>query len=348
MKKQLLAAAVAATMSVTAMADISISGNAKFEYVNSNALKDRNKTNTEANLNFRGKSGDTAVVLDLEFKGDYKTAGKAYVVGTGVGAATQTVTVNDDNHSGMDIENMYITTKLGPVAIKAGNYSSGTGILGGEIDEGGRSNGKITLSYTTNGIKIYGGNGGKPKDGDNLNNNMFVGVAATIEGWKLQVKKSSDKGNNRTTYLGVSGKAGPVGIRLERKDSDGKNDVTFVNITAKAGIVDLGFAMIKADTDGKVSETDSDIFAVSLGNTKGNKVTQLMAATKVDGTSYSIKIGKAQNKASTASVKYYELDAKRTLASGITVDLTYTNGSIKVNNVKATARVFEVDLSVKF
>jgi type 1 fimbria pilin len=58
MKKQLLIAAVAATMTSAAMADISISGNAKFEYQNvetTGVAINVNQTNTEVNLKLRGQ-----------------------------------------------------------------------------------------------------------------------------------------------------------------------------------------------------------------------------------------------------------------------------------------------------
>ena len=72
MKKQLLIAAVAATMTSAAMADISISGDAKFEYQNVEATgntTNTNRTNTEVNLKLRGKSGDTSVVVDVASNG---------------------------------------------------------------------------------------------------------------------------------------------------------------------------------------------------------------------------------------------------------------------------------------
>ena len=111
MKKQLLIAAVAATMTSAAMADISISGNAKFEYQNvetTAGTTNVNKTNTEVNLKLRGKSGDTNVVMDIAANGGATAANSA------------------DERSGLVVEDMYLTTKVGDVTVKAGNYASGT------------------------------------------------------------------------------------------------------------------------------------------------------------------------------------------------------------------------------
>jgi len=119
MKKQLLIAAVAATMGTAAIADISLTGNAKFEYFNTEtATLSTNKTNTEMNLSVKGSKGDTSVVINVEVNGH-----------------------GDDQ---IDIEDMYMTTKIGDVTIKGGDYASGTTGILGEIENGGRANDKVT------------------------------------------------------------------------------------------------------------------------------------------------------------------------------------------------------------
>jgi len=71
MKKQLLIAAVAATMGTAAMADISISGNGKYVYTNTDistgeAATTANAGTTEINLAIDGKNGDTQAHLEFE------------------------------------------------------------------------------------------------------------------------------------------------------------------------------------------------------------------------------------------------------------------------------------------
>jgi hypothetical protein len=107
--KKLLAVAVATTISATAMADISISGNANFEYTHKDqgSSNTTNGTDTEINLNLRGSAGDTKVVLDLEI----------------------------DDATAIEVEDSYMTTKLGPVSAKLGNYDSATTGIIGEIEE---------------------------------------------------------------------------------------------------------------------------------------------------------------------------------------------------------------------
>jgi DUF4097 and DUF4098 domain-containing protein YvlB len=179
MKKQLLIAAVAATMTSAAMADISISGDAKFEYQNVEATgvaTNVNQTNTEVNLKLRGKSGDTTVVMDIAANG-----GATASTAAGVTAISGTV-----------VEDMYLTTKVGDVTVKGGNYSTGTSAILGEIENGGRANNKVTLSGSTGGVSWYAGNSATVGTGaTQINGNMFVGASMDVAGWKVQAKHNS-------------------------------------------------------------------------------------------------------------------------------------------------------------
>ena len=329
MKKQLLIAAVAATMSTVSMADISITGGATFDYWNTDNSNgtSANDSAMEVTLNVKGKSGATAVVTDIVLgSGDDKAGGNT------AGSATVVV------------ENMYVTTNLGPVKAKVGNYSTSTESILGEIDEGGRSYGKITLSYTTNGIKFYGGNGGNTAS-DTINNNMFVGVVATVEGWKLQAKKAS----NTVNAFGVSGKAGLVGIRVEYKDASAVNsDVVFANFTAKLDNINLGLAILEAEKDNLITENDSSIFVVENGltNHKGNSNVQLSASIGVDGTTYSAFVGKIGfAAAATDDRNYFKVAASRALDSGVKATVSYTD---KETSNTADSKSFNVELKVAF
>jgi uncharacterized glyoxalase superfamily protein PhnB len=88
MKKQLLIAAVAASMTSVAMADISISGSSKANVVDG-------VTAIEADLNVTGKSGATSVVANVSLDGTFA------------------------------VEDLYMTSSFEGVNIKVGNYRSG-------------------------------------------------------------------------------------------------------------------------------------------------------------------------------------------------------------------------------
>jgi hypothetical protein len=335
-------------MSATAMADISITGDAKFEYFHTNTdngttSTSANKTNTEANLYVRGKSGDTKIFLDLEIATENAEAA-ALSLDSGDN------TGNGDAGDAIDVENAYVTTKLGPIGAKVGNYSTGTSALMGEIDNGSRNYDKMTLDYTVNGIKFYAGNGGNrdiANANDEINNNMFVGVIATVEGWKLQAKKH----NENLNAFGASGQAGPVGIRVEYLDGKNDNDTGyFANFTGKFDNINVGLAMIDMKKDGDITEDDSAIFAVENGladyQANSDSNVQLSASIAVDGTTYAAKIGQIGSEDADVNDRdYYQISAKRAMASGVTLWVGYTDKEI--SNI-ADNQTFEVDVSVKF
>ena len=327
MKKQLLIAAVAATMTSAAMADISISGNAKFEYQNVEATGvaiNVNQTNTEVNLKLRGKSGDTTVVMDIAANG-----------GADAGAAGQGGTV---------VEDMYLTTKVGDVTVKAGNYATGTSSILGEIDNGSRSNNKVTLTTTLGGATVYVGNAGSSSASTGfttINNNMFAGVKMDVAGVTVQAKKVSDT----VDAFGVSGDMSGVGFRLEQKQGTGSNtDVVFGNVTTDVNGISLGYAWIDADADTLIGEDDSSIFAVE-NNSLGDSNSQFTASTSVQGNKVTLKAGTIGFKAATLDRDYTQVTVSRPLASGATATVTYTD---KDTADATDSQTFEAELAVKF
>ena len=319
MKKQLLIAAVAATMTSAAMADISISGNAKFEYQNVEATGvaiNVNQTNTEVNLKLRGQSGDTSVVVD----------------------------VASDGNSALVVEDQYLTTKVGDVTVKAGNHTTGTSSILGEIDEGGRSNNKVTLSTTLGGAKVYVGNGGSSTGSTGfttINNNMFAGISMDVAGVTVQAKKVNDTED----AFGVSGDMSGVGFRLEQKQGTGSNtDVVFGNVTTDVNGISLGYAWIDADADTLIGEDDSSIFAVE-NNSLGDSNSQFTASTSVQGNKVTLKAGTIGFKAATLDRDYTQVTVSRPLASGATATVTYTD---KDTADATDSQTFEAELAVKF
>ena len=329
MKKQLLIAAVAATMGTAAMADVSITGDAKFEYFNTEtSTVTTNKTNTEVNLKLRGKSGDTTVVMDIAANG-----GATASTAAGVTAISGTV-----------VEDMYLTTKVGDVTVKAGNYATGTSSILGEIDNGSRSNNKVTLSTTLGGAKVYVGNGGSSTGSTGfttINNNMFAGVKMDVAGVTVQAKKVSDT----VDAFGVSGDMSGVGFRLEQKQGTGSNtDVVFGNVTTDVNGISLGYAWIDADADTLIGEDDSSIFAVE-NNSLGDSNSQFTASTSVQGNKVTLKAGTIGFKAATLDRDYTQVTVSRPLASGATATVTYTD---KDTADAEDSQTFEAELSVKF
>ncbi len=349
MKKQLLIAAVAATMGTAAIADIAITGNAKFEYKNYDAniaatygsasvsaSGTANTTNTEMNMKVAGKNGDTSVVANFEINSH------------GAGSTDS-----------MDIEDVYMTTSVQGIDLKLGNYASGTSGILGEIDNGGRATNKVTASTTFEGVKVYlGDSGAAASNGESVvKANMFYGLSADVAGFTVQAKHL----NPTDDAFAISGEVQGLGIRLEQKNSDtADSDVTFGNLTYSTNGFDLGYAWIDADADDKITEDDSSIFAVENGLLdttanagNGDSNSQVTIATSIAGNAVTLKIGEIGFKAAGVNdVEYNQINVSRSLASGATATVTYTQVEAGASTGIASANVdldiLEVDLSVKF
>jgi len=342
MKKQMIAAAVAASVSAVAVADISITGNANYEYfqTETTAGASTHTTDTEINLSFKGKTGDTSVVANLEL----------------------------DSHGGagtaLDIEDTYLTTKIGDINVKAGNFASGTSGLGGEIDAGGRVTGKMDLSTEISGVKVgYAVGTSSASAGDDgasatLDDNaQTFSVSTDIAGWNVAAKQDP----NAYTEYGVKGDIAGISVRAETKNSKTANsDVTFLDLRTKVGDFELGYAMIDADTSGLVGEEDSSVFAREMATGAGGTanarddvdgVNQFMASTTIDGTAVTVKVGELRATAGNQDAGFQQISASRTLASGTKLSVFYTDAeteSITDGTAMTDTQTLEIDLSVSF
>jgi len=378
MKKQLLAAAIASTVSAAALADISITGNAKYEYFSkqTGTAASTDTSNTEVNLSFKGKTGDTAVVLNMEFNSSgavdsntnqthtYSTtttvesitadnvSGSAPSNASTMVATSTTTATNGAASSAngyLDIEDMYLTTKIGDVSVKAGNWVSGTGSLGGEIDADNRSVNKVDMRTTLGGATIYAGNSGVGETAgeSSLNRNMYAGVVFNAAGNKIELKKVSDTRDG----VAISGAIAGVNYRLEQIDDDTDNKTVFGNITTETNGLSLGYAWIDADKVNTLSQDDSDIFAVEAGGT-GYKTTsdgqkQITVSTSVDGNKVTVKSGTIDKGVSNSTdADYFQVGVSRKLASGATAAVIYTDKD--TTTAGTSAESLEVELSVAF
>jgi len=122
MKKQLLIAAVAASMTSVAMADVSITGTAT---ANINNVSGSDTTYAhDLDLKITGKSGDTSAVIDLE-------------------------TLSSANS--MDVKNAYMTTKVGGANIKIGDWTGSDSLLGNGTNDNTE---QVSIDYTMGGVKV--------------------------------------------------------------------------------------------------------------------------------------------------------------------------------------------------
>jgi hypothetical protein len=340
--KKLIAAAVATSVSAIAFADIAITGNANYEYFSTETTAGikKNDADTEVNLKIAGKSGDTGVVVNLEIDSSDDNAG------TG---------------TGMDVEDVYITSKIGDFNIKAGDFASPTTALAGEIDNGGRAINKVDINTTVGGVKVgYAVASGKDTTGTDADYSVYgtdsaaIYASTDINGITLAVKEQSDT----YTMMGAKGSVAGIDFRIEQMDNDSSatGDVLFYEVGTKVGALNVSYAAIDADKAGAVTEDDSSIFAREMATSGAgiagvDGVNQLTVSTVMDGTTLTAKIGELTGTATYQDASFSQIGAKRKLASGATINVTYDDyesPSKATGAVMTDTQTLEIDLSIAF
>jgi hypothetical protein len=335
--KKLIAAAVAASMSAVATADVSITGNANYEYfhkTDGGATEiTTNYGDMEVNLSVVGKSGDTSVVANFEVD-------EAGTAAAGVG---------------IDVEDLYIATKVGDVNVKAGDFASGTTALGGEIDDGRRATNKIDLSTTIGGAKV--GYATSESGGHFNNDGSAVYASIPVAGMTLGIKDQSDT----YTLVGLTGEMNGINFRVENMDKDAANsDSLFYQVGTKFGDLSVSVEGIDSDTSELVEEDDSSIFAQEMGSTASGDdtgkdgvdgVSQITLATSVDGTAVKFRSGTLHGLAGKQDADFFRIEASRPLASGATLTVSYDDyedAGVATSSTKYDTQLLEIDLAVKF
>ena len=129
MKKYLLPVAIAATMAMPAFASISIKGDAHYRYANTTPIgtggDSENRSEQRVRLHVTGKAGDTTIKLGLRNDGGTRVSngvqgdGVSRESGSGRGGKVGTKLATDY---------LFLTTKIGAVNIKAGDWWDTTGL----------------------------------------------------------------------------------------------------------------------------------------------------------------------------------------------------------------------------
>jgi hypothetical protein len=209
MKKQLLIAAVAATMGTAAIADISISGAAKVNWTDTDytaaGTADTNTINHDVDWTIAGKSGDTGVSATFS-----TTTAGAFVT-----------------------ENVFLTTSIAGVNIKTGSFSGGDSMMG----DGSRSDGKISLDTTISGVKV------QFEDTDAAGNNSSITVSGSVSGVAVSHEIFDTK-----TDSSISGTFGGVTAKFRSVDSDTDTaDMDSVLVSTEVQGVTLTYADVDAN-----------------------------------------------------------------------------------------------------
>ena len=145
MKKQLLIAAVAATMTSAAIADISITGGMKVNYKdtdNNGALT--NAISHETDLQITGKSGGTTVYIELNNDSADGLAGTT-------SSTTTAGTDSTEDNGNFDVEDVWMKTSIAGATVKAGTWNGSDSLVSADS---ARALGKFEVSTTVSGVTV--------------------------------------------------------------------------------------------------------------------------------------------------------------------------------------------------
>jgi len=329
MKKQIIAAAVAATMSAAALADISITGAAQVNYTNSDkegATPDTNIFSQETSLKIVGKSGDTQVVIGMG--GAAMDANSSDNTGAEVAAASYA-----------NIEDIYMTTKIGDINVKSGTWDSGDNPL----RDSNRNAGKIALSTKLGGLDLgYNGtSAGASAD------EFVVGTAVSGVNLKFVQRAAGET-------IVASGEVAGVKVSYLGYQEDAANmDKTVVEVGTKVGDVSVRAGKATADSgaviDGNSWMGDYEDAGASMTLTAGQDVTAFELSTAVAGNTVTFRtasVDDATTGGSAHDVDWNKLIVTRPLASGATLEVTYTDTDDAVAGNDTTD--IDVELRVAF
>ena len=322
MKKQLLIAAVAATMTSVAFADISISGAAQVNYLNTDSSDgtSANAISHDFDLQITGKSGATTVVMDIEnTDANADAADGGTVVVSSTSTTAKTVTAVKTNNE-LNVKNAYMTTSIAGVNVKMGTWYGSDSLLG----DGGQGEDQVSLDTTISGVKI--------QFEDNMSA-QSVTLSGTVSGVKL-----SHEIHDTKTDTQVSGSFGGVNVayRDVSADADAADSKTSLEVSTEMNGVTATYANVDAGTAGTSSDAFFGTFAAAdMMEADGFGVKTSMAGNTVNLKSYKV------TNTSSAEQDYTKVIVTRALANGATLEGTYTDKD-------SVSTTMDLELRVKF
>jgi hypothetical protein len=324
MKKQIIAAAVAATMTSVAIADISITGSTKVNYT-AKDFDDNTTSNaisTEHDLKFTGKSGDTTVVISMEANNADAASSK------------------DTEGAALDIEDVYMTTKVGDINLKVGDWDNGNNFLRGSS----RTENLLSASTSFGPVGVtYNSGAGSLTDKVTVKTDV-AGVGLTY------VTQQED--NEVVVSTNVAG----VGITYHLDNNQKANtDKSSLELTGKVG--DFGVSFVSIDTDSG-AKADGDMWSGDFeGTTSGGykyqdgaDIDAIMLTTSVAGNGIKFihtSVDADASVAGTRDADNNKIVVTRPLASGATFELVYTSQDV-TGSTSETQDTLDLELAVSF
>jgi len=313
MKKQIVAAAVAATMSAVALADISITGAAKVNFTNTDSgvagTADTNVFTQETDLKIKGKSGDTEVVINLgggAFDGDSLVNTTATKNDTAGGEV-------DGEGNQVNVEDIYVKTKIGDVTVQTGTWDSGNN----ELRASARKAGKFKASTTVSGVDVSMSTSSAGASAEEY------GIGTSLGGVRLDyVKKTAGETVKASTTIGG------IGLKYHAEQADATNsDREYLEVSGKIGDISVKVGQATADSSATIEgDTWMGDFEGATGAydlSGGQDVTTVELKTAIAGNTVAFRNTKIDGVAS-EDTDFNKIIVTRPLASGATFELTYT------------------------
>jgi len=314
MKKQIIAAAVAASMSAVALADVAITGATKVNWTSTDKGETgaSNVITTEIDLNVVGKVGDTEVHMNFEALDDSKDANPA---------------ADADE---IALKNRYVTTKLGDIAVKAGTWYTGDS----NLHNGGAQKERVSLTTGMGPMSVNFQHEPGRTDGDHNE----VTVKAAIGGINVSYEMENTDSHK---ILGLSGDISGVKFAYTDSDSDllaNTDEESGYSLTTDIAGMTVTYQSMES-TEGTTSDGFFGTFAsADLVDASGVGITTNLAGNTVQIRNYEF----TQDEGTNANVAQRDtkIIVTRKLASGATAEVTYRTGD--------SADVLDVELAVAF
>ena len=316
MKKQIIAAAVAASVSAVALADVAISGAAQVNWTQTETSSNSTSTAMSHDLDLKivGKSGDTSVTVDIENL-DAEEAGKSTTADV------------------IDFKNVYMTTKIGDIDVKMGSWYGGDSLLA----NGSSTKDRVKLSTDVMGWGVSyettsdaAASGSTDALGSTLyGDNSEIIVSGSIGPVKVSHEMESYEDHTTTTvstsYQGVN-----LYYQTQESDNSSKNDnKDALQVDATLNGVTVTYA--KVDASETAAGTQSDAFfgtfdgdadsATRIDEADGFGIKTDVAGNTVQFRNYTVQKASAVS----TDVDYNKVIVTRNLASGATAEVTFTD-----------------------
>ena len=336
MKKQLLIAAVAATMATASMADISIKGSANIKMAGKDLSTDTftaQSSSQNMDVDITGSNGATKVIAHLDID-NASTDG-------GTDTSTYGGTIN--------VDKLYMTTAIGSVNVKAGDWSSCVGMVEG-VQKCTTTDNSISLSTKVGGYTV-GVSGGMSDD--SATNSLAI--SGKVAGFDVKIKESE----HTYTDIAVKGDLAigtGTGFYVEHMNRDAADsDATLVAAHTVVNGVTLKAASYEADVTGLASNTGDirplgtslvgDYHTAHADTLVGIKdIKGFGINTDVAGNNVNVVVGEYDT-AALNGLDFADIVVTRKLAAGTTLDMSY--GKIDTSATDDTTNYGAI-INVKF